>query len=390
MNGTNNRLQEYDLSLKNLLGLNDSKYILLNTNLEQVTTGSCSHGGIHSAGPHIVKIDFSSSVNPLGVSRSAITKLKKCLRTLSCNYPDPECADFKENLIRYLDGRISIDQINVGNGATEIIHNFARSFVKKAVIIPSPTFCEYELASRRVGAKAKFVPLSDWEIDPDAILDSAKNIDAIFLCNPNNPTGILSNRSIYKILERSNDSTKILVDESFMELTDDPKAHLSLIDKVSEFPNMVILRSLTKSHGLAGLRLGYSISHPRTARQLSMHRIAWNVNGLAQVAGIIALNDTQHLRRAKNLIRKERKFMFQEIHRRLKSFSTIRSDVNFYLIDLHRGNSLKLRDYLLRWKGILVRDCSTFRGLRKNFIRVAIRNHHENVALLRSLESIDH
>ena len=234
------------------------------------------------------------------------------------------------------------------------------------------------------------MPLSDWEIDPDAILDSAKNIDAIFLCNPNNPTGILSNRSIYKILERSNDSTKILVDESFMELTDDPKAHLSLIDKVSEFPNMVILRSLTKSHGLAGLRLGYSISHPRTARQLSMHRIAWNVNGLAQVAGIIALNDTQHLRRAKNLIRKERKFMFQEIQRRLKSFSTIRSDVNFYLIDLHRCNSSKLRDYLLRWKGILVRDCSTFRGLRKNFIRVAIRNHHENVALLRSLESIDH
>jgi threonine-phosphate decarboxylase len=121
-----------------------------------------------------------------------------------------------------------------------------------------------------------------------------------------------------------------------------------------------------------------------------MHRIAWNVNGLAQVAGVIALNDTQHLRRAKNLIRKERKFMFQEIQRRLKSFSTIRSDVNFYLIDLHRCNSSKLRDYLLRWKGILVRDCSTFRGLRKNFIRVAIRNHHENVALLRSLESIDH
>ncbi len=369
---------------------NDSKYILLDADLEQVAAGSCSHGGIHSAGPHVVKIDFSSNVNPLGVSREAITKLKKSLKTLSGIYPDPECTDFKKNLIRYLDGRISFDHINVGNGATEIIHNFARSFVKRRVIIPSPTFCEYELASKRAGARTKFVPLLAWEIDPDAVLDNAKNIDAIFLCNPNNPTGILSNRSIDKILESASDSTKILVDESFIELTDDPEAHLSLIDKVREFPNLVILRSLTKSHGLAGLRLGYSISHPKTARQLSTHRITWNVNGLAQMAGIIALNDTEHLRRAKHVIRTERKFMFSEILRNLKSFSTIHSDVNFYLIDLHGANSSKVRDYLLKRNGILVRDCSTFRGLRKNFIRVAIKNHAENVALLRSLESVDH
>jgi threonine-phosphate decarboxylase len=349
----------------------------------------CSHGGIYSARSYDVEIDFSSNVNPLGISSDVLIELKKDLRRISSNYPDPECIDLKKSLIRYLDNRISIDQINVGNGATEIIDNFARTFGKNEVVIPFPTFCEYELASRRAGARVKFLPLSKWEIDPDSIIESARKANIIFLCNPNNPTGILSNKSIREVLEKANDKTKILLDESFVELTDDPKAHLSSIEDVNEYPNSVVLRSLTKSHGLAGLRIGYSVSHPRLAQRMSTRRISWNVNGLAQLAGIVALRDSKHLNRARRVIRRERKFMFGEILRRLKTFSTVRSDVNFYLLNLHGRNSTRLRDYMLKMNRVLVRDCSTFRGLGKNFVRIAVKNRKQNLELLRILESID-
>jgi len=354
-----------------------------------VVAWTCSHGGIYSARSYAVRIDFSSNVNPLGISRKVLTKLQKDLPRLSLNYPDPESLDLKKSLVHYMNERISCDQISVGNGATEIIDIFAKTFGKKEVVIPSPTFCEYELASRRVGARVKFLPLLNWEINADSILECAKKANAIYLCNPNNPTGILSNREVKKILERCNDSTKILLDESFIELTEDFKDQLSLVEKINEFPNLVILRSLTKSHGLAGLRIGYCISHSKLTRKMSRHRISWNVNGLAQLAGIVALGDNTHLTKARKIISRERKFMFAEILRRLKSFSTIRSDVNFYLLDLHGRNSIKLRDYILRKSRILVRDCSTFRGLGRNFIRVAVKNRNQNLELLRILESID-
>jgi threonine-phosphate decarboxylase len=367
----------------------DSKYILLTINVHEVDRWDCSHGGIYSARSYDVRIDFSSNVNPLGISRAVLIELKKELRQISSNYPDPECIDLKKSLIRYLDNAVSIDQINVGNGATELIDNFVRSFGRNEVVVPSPTFCEYELASRRAGAKVKFLPLSNWEIDPDSIIESSRKANIIFLCNPNNPTGILSSKSIRKVLESTSDKTKILLDESFIELTDDPKAHLASIEDVNEYPNLVVLRSLTKSHGLAGLRIGYSVSHPKLAKKMSTRKITWNVNGLAQLAGIIALNDGMHLNSARRVIIRERKFMFGEIFRRLKTFSTVRSDVNFYLLNLHGRNSTRLRDYLLKMNRVLVRDCSTFRGIGKNFIRVAIKNRKQNLELLRILELID-
>src|SRR5215475_388782 len=107
--------------------LANSKYILLKITVDKVVPWICSHGGIYSARPYPVRIDFSSNVNPLGISNKVLTALKKELPTLSLNYPDPDCMDFKRALIKYLDDRISYDQIVVGNGATEIIDIFAKS-----------------------------------------------------------------------------------------------------------------------------------------------------------------------------------------------------------------------------------------------------------------------
>lgn len=350
---------------------------------------SCSHGGVYTINPSLVKVDFSSSINPLGISKKVLNALRKNLPKLSSIYPDNENSILKKKIIDYLDSPLTQDSINIGNGATELIYNFVRTFVRKQVVIPSPTFCEYEMASRKLGAKIKHVQLKNWKLDIDSILEKSKNSEAIFLCNPNNPTGLFSYHLIERLIEGIDDSIKILIDESFIEFVDENKHARTFTEKINEFKNIVILRSMTKSFGLAGLRLGYCVSHPSIARKISLNKITWNVNGLAQLAGVTALENLSHLRRARKIIKSEREFMHTNINKKLSSFSANESDVNYYLIHLHHGNSTQIRDLLLKNNGILVRDCSDFKGINDKYIRVAVKTHDENLELLNSLESID-
>lgn len=350
---------------------------------------SCSHGGVYSVSPRLVRVDFSSNINPIGISSNVLNVLRRNLPKLSSIYPDDENTILKKKIIDYLDSEISYESLNIGNGATELIYNFVRAFVRNQVVIPYPTFCEYELASRKIGAKIKHVPFNGWKLDVDRILEKTKNSDAIFLCNPNNPTGLFSYDLIEKLVKKIDRSIKILIDESFIEFVDETKHPRTFIDKINEFQNVVVLRSLTKSFGFAGLRLGYCVSHPSIGKKISHNKITWNINGLAQMAGVTALENLSHIRRARKIIKTEREFMYASINNKLNSFSAIESDVNFYLIRLRNGRSKQIRDLLLEKNGILVRDCSDFRGMNDKYIRVAVRIRNENLALLDSLESLD-
>jgi threonine-phosphate decarboxylase len=353
-----------------------------------IELSACFHGGIYSVDPNLVKIDFSSSINPLGVSKYVLRSIKKDLGSLASSYPDPECRDLKENLSDYL--HIHRECINIGNGATEIIHNFARLFARKKVIIPSPSFCEYELASRRMGACIFFVPLHNLNLDADQIIEKARGSDAIFLCNPNNPTGLLYKKSLKRIIERIDNSTKILVDECFIEFVNESDRH-TMIRNIGEFDNLIILRSLTKSFGLAGLRLGYSVSNSKLAQKLAAGRISWNVNGIAQRAGSAALMDLEHLKKARTIVEEERDFMYVNIRKKTHLFVPTKSDANYFLIRIKNNKypSTEIRDSLLTQSGVLVRDCSTFSRMGSNYIRVGIKNHVENLILLNALESFE-
>ena len=349
--------------------------------------GNCTHGGIYSVNHKLVKVDCSSSINPLRTPRKAILTIQKNARALAPVYPDSECKELKRSLSHYLD--IDSEWISVGNGALEIIYWFAQAFVKKRAVIPAPTFCEYERASYKVGADdIVFTPLNNFELDADTMIEKARRADAIFLCNPNNPTGMLSTKQVIKIIERVDSSTKILLDECFIELVDDSNANNSMIERISEFDNIVILRSLTKSFGLAGLRVGYSVCNPSLVEKLLINKIPWNVNGLAQAAAVAALQDTKHLTKARALVRKERKFLQDRIAR-LKSFSIYNSNSNFFMINLHKRDSTLFRNALLKTSGVLVRDCSTFTGMDSHHIRVAVKTHRENLQLLKALEIFD-
>ncbi|MFL6474590.1 MAG: pyridoxal phosphate-dependent aminotransferase [Nitrososphaera sp.] len=350
------------------------------------TMRACSHGGIYSVNPRLVRLDSSSSINPLGTPRKAISAIKMNLDSLAQTYPDPECRELKNGLSRYLG--IDPEWICVGNGAIEIIYWFVHTAVASGrVVIPVPTFCEYELASHKSGAEVTCVPLHNLEIDADSVIEKARGADAVFLCNPNNPTGILATKQIMKIIENVSSSTRILLDECFIELTDNPEAN-TMMEQVSEFDNLVILRSLTKSFGLAGLRVGYSVCNSNLAKKLSTNKIPWNVNGLAQVAGVVALLESGYLSKARAVIKEERRFLYDNI-KKFESFRPLKSDSNFFLIHLQARNSRQFRDRLLKKSGVLVRDCSTFTGMGTQYIRIAVRMHRENMVLLKALEAFE-
>jgi threonine-phosphate decarboxylase len=349
----------------------------------------CFHGGKYSVNPALVQLDFSSNVNPLGISKDLLNDVCRELSTLCTTYPDSSCRELKNGILDYLGLELNPTWLLIGNGATELIHIFARTFIRRKVIISAPTFCEYELSARRSGATVKFIPLKNWEPDPEKILkESKEGCDAVFLCNPNNPTGILSSVSARKIIENIDPNTQIFIDECFIELVEGSCKKNSLIEMVSDYKNLVILRSMTKSFSLAGIRLGYCVCNPNLINLMLNNKISWNVNGVAQKLGILVLKDTSYLEKSKRLIRRERNFMINELKKTTK-FSPIPSDVNFFLIDVSDQSSIEVRNDLLNNRGILVRDCSTFTGMDLKHIRVAVKKHIENAILIDALKSMD-
>ncbi len=344
------------------------------------------HGGIYSTGLQVDPkiIDFSSNVNPLGFPTAVKDVIKKNMNLLSV-YPDPNSLKLRNDLAKYTG--ITKDQIVAGNGATEIIYNFCTAFLSKKsfVVIPIPTFGEYEAAARLHGAKISYLRTMNLNKNVSQLQDSFTKADCSFICNPNNPTGILiSRKNMLKILETAYDkSTLMFVDECFIELV--PKSNESIVTYLKEFDNLFILRSLTKSFGLAGLRIGYGLGSKKVVDILLRIKLPWNVNGLAQKAASAALSCISHLNKTRLLVKRELKFMIDSISK-ISGFTCYDSATNFILIK-STMNSKTVQKKLIE-KKILVRDCSTFRGLDNKFIRVAVRTHKENVKLVRALEEI--
>lgn len=341
-----------------------------------------SHGGLYSVeNPDPKILDFSSNVNPLGYPRSVRRLLSSGMSKIPV-YPDHNSSVLKRRLSEYLG--ISVGNLVVGNGATEIIYNFCRAVIDRntPVLITAPTFGEYEAAARLCGAKMQFFKTLDLEDDIAEFLKKMPKNGIVFVCNPNNPTGLLvPKNTMMEILRAAQKRrTHVFVDECFIELAD-PKQ--SLVNDVPKFDNLFVLRSLTKSFGLAGLRIGYGIGNKKMISILDKIKIPWNVSGLAQEAAVLALSDAQFLRKTQKLITVESEFLKKSISE-IAGLSCFDSQTNFLLIKT-KTPSKTLQKKLLRRK-ILIRDCSTFRGLNRNYIRIAVRTRKENMALIKALE----
>ena len=356
----------------------------LNTNPRIREHKPSSHGGINS-----IKskkngiIDYSSNINPLGCHPGVKKYLKKQMDVLSI-YPDSDSADLKKNLEWYT--KISEKLIVVGNGATEIIYNFSKAFLNKKtpVLIPIPTFSEYEAAAKLQNCKISFFKTMNLNENFDEFLSKIPKKGCVFVCNPNNPTGVLlSKQKIKKIIQiASKKSTLVFVDECFIELSD-PKQ--SVIKEIRKFENLFVLRSLTKSFGLAGIRIGYGIGNKKLVTILNNIKIPWNVSGIAQKAASAALCYHNYLDKSSRIILKEKINLKNSISK-INGFTCFNSDTNFILIKTKTKSNI-LQKKLLR-KKILIRDCNSFRGLDNNYIRIAVKTSKENKKLIKALEAV--
>jgi len=356
----------------------------------------CIHGGevwevISRTGLRKDEIlDFSANVNPLGPSPLALESIKNNLDCIPY-YPDSDCNLLREAIAKYLGG-VSGENVILGNGSTEVIHLFAEVFIERGdlALIPVPTFGEYEKAVRKMGGKPRYIRLSrDFHIDLGSFLREMKGAKIIFLCNPNNPTStLILHDSLLKIIEKAyEEDALVFLDESFIEFVDEEE-RFSMVSEVENYPNLFVLRSFTKVFGLAGLRVGYGVAHSEVASLLLRAKVPWNVNCLAQAAAIAALNDDEYLRRTWRLIKDERAFLLREL-RRIRGFKVFPAHANFILINIRDSGftAAELKERLLNY-GILIRDCSSFRGLDEYYIRVAVRTRWENEKFIKSLKDI--
>jgi len=331
-------------------------------------------------------LDFSANVNPLGCSPLAKMAVKRSLDLVPF-YPDNECTELRRAIASYV-RKIEPANIFVGNGAAEIIHLFARAFIKNGcdAIVTQPTFSEYEYATLlQRGNPIHVMRLENFELDPEMLFKNiTRRTSVLFLCNPNNPTGTVQEKGIIEkiVQEAAKSNVMVLLDECFVDFVKG-QTKVSLSSVAKKYRNLVVLRSLTKTFGLAGLRAGYAIGHEATVRVLEKHKITWSVNTFAQVAAIAALKDMKFLNRSFQLVRKERAFLEKSLGE--LGMDVTPSEANFLLARLHGqvdGEELKKR---LIKRRIMIRDCSRFRGLGSRFIRLAVKTRQENEALLRAL-----
>ncbi len=336
-------------------------------------------------------LDFSSSVNPLGPSEKALEAIKGAFGQIP-SYPDSCSIALRKAIANHYPG-ITQNNIVVGNGSTELIYLFAEAFMQKGnvALVPAPSFGEYENAVRKTGEKVKHVKLSkDFKADPTSFSRAlTEKTKIVYFCNPNNPTSILTpSKKLAEIIQQSLErNVLVFLDEDFLEFVENGDS-LSMIGRIGEFPNLFVLRSFTKIFGLTGLRIGYGIGSEEVISVLTNAKIPWNINCLGQAAAIAALNDNDHLKRTLELIKEEKSFLLSSLSK-LKVLEVYPPDANFIFMNTKKSGftAAQLKAKMLS-RGILIRDCSSFAGIDKYYVRVAVKTRQENERLLTALREI--
>jgi histidinol-phosphate aminotransferase len=334
-------------------------------------------------------VDFSASINPTGPPESVIEVIGRNLHNLS-HYPDSHSTELKKELAKIYN--LHEENLIVGNGSNELIRLFAETFFEEGdeVIIPIPTFDEYAVATEFMGTVPIFVELRSPNFtvnSSDIIAKITDKTKAIFLCNPNNPTSkLVPQDELQSVVEKSNEKqVLVFLDEVFIDTTE---KGVSYANKVTQYSNVFIIHSLTKIFALPGLRVGYGLGSKELISYMSRAKLEWNVNYLAQIAAIAALKDEFYLEKTKELFYTQKRFLMDNLMK-IRGLKTELPDANYFFVDISEtgltGTHLEKE---LRELGILVRNCSSFRPLGDNYIRIGIRTEKENKRLLEALNQL--
>ena len=322
-----------------------------------------------------ITANFSSNV----YSKVDLSDLKAhlCARIEGIgNYPEPEPYTLEARLARR--HRLSADAVCVTNGATEAIYLIAQTFRGTNTAILQPTFSEYADACRMHGHKV--TSLYQLPTEKDGFL-LPQEVRMLWLCNPNNPTGMVVDKAYLTELINRNSQVCFVLDQSYEYFTLRP---LFTPAQAAEFPNVLLLHSMTKRYAVPGLRLGYITADGGLLKRIRTHRMPWSVNQLAIEAGLhllehdvpnpldvpAYLQETARLRTALES---------------LGGLEVWATETHFMLIRLRFGKASALKEYLAAEHGILIRDASNFDGLDEHFFRIATQTSEENNRLVEAI-----
>ena len=345
----------------------------------------CEHGGLNygelealGLSPDEV-IDFSVSSNPSGPP-PGIRPIVKSVKI--ARYPDSETNVLRRRLAQKLG--VTSRNMLIGNGSTELIRLAVLAYLDKGdrAIIIEPTFGEYEVACNIVRAsiiRQQIVENDGFKLDIDKTEELIKQYvpRIIFICNPNNPTGNYLRYAEFERLLSAAEESLFVLDEAYITFVDNTWSSLGMINK----SNLLILRSMTKDYALAGLRLGYAIAREEIIDSLRRVCPPWNINAVAQQAGISALQYDKYLEQSHAVAARGKNFLVEELtHLGLRCLP---SEANFFLVKV--GNASDFRQRLLA-KKILVRDCTSF-GLPQ-YIRIAPKSLKKCRKLVAAIKEI--
>lgn len=319
-----------------------------------------------------IRLDFSVNTNPLGIPDSVREALHQAVEEAE-HYPDIHAQELTKAVAEQL--QISEKQLVFGNGASELFHAVLHAVKPSKILIPVPSFLGYEEAAKALDCEIIFYEMKKEEkfCLTERILDALdESISLVFLANPNNPVGnLVEPELIFKIAEkcRQCDITLVL-DECFMELTGKEMTH-SFLKQLDKFPNVVVVRAFTKLYAIPGVRLGYLICEQTLAEKIRSQLPEWNLSVFAQRAGVAAIKEQEYVARAVVCIQTQSLFLREEL--KAAGCNVFDSDADYLLFYSEK----KLYELFLQ-RGILIRDCSNFRGLQRGYYRIAVKSEEQN------------
>jgi len=330
-------------------------------------------------------LDYSASINPLGPPPGLLELLGETFLRLQ-HYPDIQNRVLVESIARY--HGVSVDQVVVGNGSTELIYWLPQALGIKKALILLPTFGEYQKAFELQGVQlAKLYALPHENFQPtveqlDELFDKFAP-EAILFTHPGSPAGTFLPSAVREWLIAKGKRGKVfcIVDEVFIDFCEEE----SLKGFLGDLDHLVIIRSMTKFYGLPGLRLGYLLTSELLAARLRHFLPPWSVNTYAQVAGPYCFKQREYREKTLALIARERTRMIAHLAA-LEGFRVFPGEANYLLMRLGRNlAAARLQQDLLASHRILIRDCRSFEGLDGAYVRFAVRLRDQNGRLLEAL-----
>ncbi len=330
-------------------------------------------------------LDFSASISPLGSPHSVLEAIRAAFSLMDA-YPDTEYGELRAALAEYHD--VASDWVMPGNGAAELLTWAARDLAELSgnCFCLSPGFSDYDRALRAFGCVPQKISLLEaWDNWDDLLLSQPVDLGkcGLLLNNPHNPTGALFARE--RVRSLISKFALVVIDEAFMDFLP-PEREQSVIDWVSEFPDLVVLRSLTKFYSMPGLRLGYAIAQPKTLQRWQQWRDPWSVNVFAAEAGIAAVQDTDFQQKTWDWLRVANEQLYTGLAA-LPGLKPLRGCANFLLVACE-VSATDLQVELLQRHRIYIRDCMSFDALGDRYFRVAIKTTQDNQRLLTALADV--